>query len=349
MFRMLQSVAVACALRQPRTQPTVAGAVDRTTPFPPGDYPVVVVGSGPGGIQTSLLPAPARASSTRSSRPTRRPGGMFRRFPFFQRLLSWTKPYAPVPRTTRASTSGTTGTACWPSSPRTARSCRASWTARRSSRRGRRWSAGLRHVRRAAGVAVRYDTPWESHRRATASASCSTPATATTAAGASIFAVGVAEPWMPDTPGIEHVAHYVDTRDAATYAGQAALHHRQAEQRLRARQRPAPVGQPHHPRLAAAGQAVGQHALAGRRPRALRPAVGGLRTWAAACSSSTPRSSASSAAATAVTVHTRRSDNGEAFVAEVDEVIAATGFTCPLARPDRPRASPSSGRAACRP
>ena len=29
-------------------------------------------------------------------------------------------------------------------------------------------------------------------------------------------------------------------------------------------------------------------------------------------------------------VHTRRSDNGEPFVAEVDEVIAATGFQCPL-------------------
>ena len=34
-----------------------------------------------------------------------------------------------------------------------------------------------------------------------------------------IFAVGVAEPFLPDTPGTEHVAHYVDTRDAASYAG----------------------------------------------------------------------------------------------------------------------------------
>ena len=29
------------------------------------------------------------------------PGGMFRRFPFFQRLLSWTKPHAPFPQGTR--------------------------------------------------------------------------------------------------------------------------------------------------------------------------------------------------------------------------------------------------------
>ena len=29
------------------------------------------------------------------------PGGMFRRWPFFQRLLSWTKPYAPAAHGTR--------------------------------------------------------------------------------------------------------------------------------------------------------------------------------------------------------------------------------------------------------
>jgi hypothetical protein len=33
---------------------------------------------------------------------------------------------------------------------------------------------------------------------------------------------------------------------------------------------------------------------------------------------------------TGIRVHTRRSDNGEPFVAEVDEVIAATGFVSPL-------------------
>ena len=30
------------------------------------------------------------------------PGGMFRRWPFFQRLLSWTKPHAPAERGSRA-------------------------------------------------------------------------------------------------------------------------------------------------------------------------------------------------------------------------------------------------------
>ena len=60
---------------------------------PPGSYPVVVVGSGPGAIQaSSSLRSWGIAHAVISADPA--PGGMFRRWPFFQRLLSWTKPYA---------------------------------------------------------------------------------------------------------------------------------------------------------------------------------------------------------------------------------------------------------------
>ena len=69
-------------------------------PFPPGDYPVVVVGSGPGGLQASyFLKRLGIEHALISADPS--PGGMFRQFPFFQRLLSWTKPYAPVARDDR--------------------------------------------------------------------------------------------------------------------------------------------------------------------------------------------------------------------------------------------------------
>ncbi|MBA2570168.1 MAG: hypothetical protein H0V04_03185, partial [Chloroflexi bacterium] len=55
-------------------------------PHPPGDYPIVVVGSGPGGIQTSYsLSRLGIRHAAISADPS--PGGMFRRFPFFQRLL----------------------------------------------------------------------------------------------------------------------------------------------------------------------------------------------------------------------------------------------------------------------
>ena len=95
MYRMLQALGAPPPEREP-----VAELSER--PFPPGDYPVVVVGSGPGGLQVSYSLRRLRRRPRRRSRPTTSPAGMFRRWPFFQRLLSWTKPYAPVPRGTRA-------------------------------------------------------------------------------------------------------------------------------------------------------------------------------------------------------------------------------------------------------
>ena len=68
--------------------------------FPPGEYPVLVIGSGPGGLQLSYglrkLGVPHAVISQDEGA-----GGMFRRWPFFQRLLSWTKPYAPAEKDTR--------------------------------------------------------------------------------------------------------------------------------------------------------------------------------------------------------------------------------------------------------
>src|SRR3954468_21453652 len=61
--------------------------------LPPGRYPVVVVGSGPGALQLSYsLRAQGIEHAVISQDDAR--GGMFRRWPIFQRMLSWTKPYA---------------------------------------------------------------------------------------------------------------------------------------------------------------------------------------------------------------------------------------------------------------
>jgi flavin-dependent dehydrogenase len=70
-------------------------------PHPPGDYPVVVVGSGPGGLQTSYALARLGVQHAVISQDDS-PGGMFRKWPIYERLLSWTKPDAPAERGTRA-------------------------------------------------------------------------------------------------------------------------------------------------------------------------------------------------------------------------------------------------------
>ena len=92
MLRMLRMEA-----RRLRSHARVA-AVER--PFPPGDYDVVVVGSGPGGLQTSYCLRQLGVRHALLSRDER-PGGMFQRFPIFQRLITWTKPDAPVERGSR--------------------------------------------------------------------------------------------------------------------------------------------------------------------------------------------------------------------------------------------------------
>ena len=75
-----------------------SSAADR--PFPPGDYPVVVVGTGPGGLQASYSLRRLRVDHALLSQDEA-PGGMFRRFPLYDRLVTWTKPHAPAPRGTR--------------------------------------------------------------------------------------------------------------------------------------------------------------------------------------------------------------------------------------------------------
>ncbi|HWC31646.1 MAG TPA: hypothetical protein VG709_00790 [Actinomycetota bacterium] len=68
--------------------------------YPPGDYQVVVVGSGPGGTQISYFLDRLGVRHAFLS-ADEEGAGMFRKWPFFQRLISWTKPYAPAERGSR--------------------------------------------------------------------------------------------------------------------------------------------------------------------------------------------------------------------------------------------------------
>jgi thioredoxin reductase len=187
-------------------------------PFPPGEYPVVIVGSGPGGLQTSYsLSRLGVEHAVISSDPA--PGGMFRRFPLFERLITWTKPYAPVDRADRwyewfdwnsllaeepekraLVASFMDGSSYFP-----ARS---------------EMEKGLATFTERANIRVRYGCTWESTRREDDGTFVLTTSDGEYRCRVAVFAIGMTEPWKPDNiAGIEHVPHYVQTKPARQYAG----------------------------------------------------------------------------------------------------------------------------------
>ncbi len=295
-------------------------------PFPPGDYPVVVVGSGPGALQASYS---LRSLGIRHAviSADEVPGGMFRRWPFFQRLLSWTKPYAPAEHGTRpyerydwnsllADEPGARaiqpglmdGTSSFPSRPEMERNLQT--FAERTQlriRHGVRWTAT-----RVEGDRFVLETTDGEYR-------CQHP----------IFAVGVAEPWMPDSPGMDLVAHYADTRPAETYAGRRVFiigkqnSGFELASGLLQWARGLVLASPSPAKLS-----VNTYSLAGIRARYLQPfedhAIGGgVGILNAAIERVERRGDV-------FTVTIRRTDTSAELSIEADEVIAAPGFTSPL-------------------
>ena len=314
---------------RPKSGTTTMPTDDR--PFPPGEYPIVIVGSGPGALQVAyFLGRLGIEHAVISSDPG--PGGMFRRWPFFQRLLSWTKPYALVDRQSREferwdwnsllarepelrgiAAEFMDGSSDFPSRPE--------------------MEANLAAFADRAGVVVRYNCRWESTRRE--ETGDGHRFVLTTSDGEyrcryPVFAVGVAEPYSPSTPGIELAVHYADTRDAESYAGkrlfiigkqnsgfELATGLLQWASRI-SLSSPSP-----------AKTSIETRSLVGVRARYVQPFEdallgGGVDILAASLKGITRSSSG------ALQVSLERSDNAMPMTIEADEVIAATGFTCPL-------------------
>lgn len=296
-------------------------------PFPPGEYGVVVVGSGPGALQVAYhLSRLGIDHAVISADPA--PGGMFRQFPFFQRLLSWTKPHTAFAHDTREyERYDFNSLIAFEPSNRAVMPGLMDGSSEFPSRA--EMEAGLVEFVRRTGITVRYDTAWEGTSR-DGDAFVLHTSDGDYRATVPIFAVGAAQPRLPDDiPGIEHAAHYADMREATSYAGRRLFIMGKANSGFElasgllqwasliilASPRPAQLS-------------VNIHSLGGVRARYLQPwedaeLGGGVFILDASVERLERHPDG-------IAVHTRRSDNAEPFVAEVDEVIAATGFTAPL-------------------
>ena len=175
-------------------------------PFPPGDYDAVVVGSGPGGLQTSYFLRRLGINHAVLS-ADEGPGGMFRRFPLFERLISWTHPVAPVPRGTRAYEAHDQNSLV-SYEPELGGLVAAEMADGRRRPAREEMAAGLRAFAERAPVPVRYECRWESTRRTDSGFVLETPDGDYTCRAA-VFAVGMTEPWVPGIPGLELEQHYV--------------------------------------------------------------------------------------------------------------------------------------------
>jgi thioredoxin reductase len=185
-------------------------------PFPPGDYDVIVVGSGPGGLQTSYWLRRLGVQHALLSRDER-PAGMFQRFPIFQRLITWTKPDAPVERTAREY-EWYDHNSLLAEEPELKALVPALMDRAFDLPSRAEMEAGIAAFAERAQIAVRYRCAWESTRYDGDRIVLAT-SDGEYRCRAAVLAVGVTEPWRAAIPGLEHAAHYVDTERPERYAG----------------------------------------------------------------------------------------------------------------------------------
>ncbi len=295
-------------------------------PFPPGRYPLILVGSGPGALQlTYSLRRFGIEHAVISSDP--QPGGMFRRWPIFQRMLSWTKPYAEHERGTPAyerydwnslladeqtsraiMPSVMDGTSYFPSRPEMER--------------------GLVIFAERSGIEIRFGCRWESTSKDGNDFVLST-SDGEYRAPIAVFAVGVAEPWKPQVLNVEGVEQYGELRRVETYANRRVFIAGKQNSGFEIASGLLPLARqivlasPSHTKLS-----VDTRSLVGVRARYVQP----YEDWALAGGVVILDASIESVERTGdgFRVHTKSPADGRELVFEVDDVIAATGFVAPL-------------------
>jgi thioredoxin reductase len=296
-------------------------------PFPPGEYPVVVVGSGPGAIQLSHeLDRLAVGHATISADPV--PGGMFRRLPLYQRLLSWTKPFA------LGDPAGRVGE--WydwnsiVSDDPALRSIMPTLMDGSSSFPSRaNMEENLATFVARARLQIRYECPWQSTRRTDDGRFVLATPDGDYTCETAVFAVGMAEPWKPPTPGLELVPHYVDSSPAESYAGKRVFIVGKQNSAFEIATAFLPwakqivLGSPKPATLS-----VVEHSLAGVRARYVQPYEDAMmHNGVFLLDVKIERIDRSGGG---FRVHLSRTDDGRQLTYEADAAIATTGFSVPL-------------------
>jgi thioredoxin reductase len=194
----------------------MAGVEGGARPFPPGDYDVVVIGSGPGGLQTSY---DLRAFGVRHAllSADESPGGMFQRFPVFERLITWTKHDAPFAHDSREY-EWFDHNSLLASEPESRALVPELMDRTYDVPSRQEMEAGLVAYAERTGLEIRYGCRWEATRREDDGLVLVT-SDGEYRCRAAVFAVGVTEPWKAPIPGVEHARHYVDTGDPEQYQG----------------------------------------------------------------------------------------------------------------------------------
>jgi thioredoxin reductase len=294
-------------------------------PFPPGRYPLIVVGSGPGALQLTYSLGRLGIEHAVLSEDSA-PGGMFRRWPVFQRMLSWTKPYTGFDRVSRAyerydwnslladddahravMPSVMDGTSYFPSRPE--------------------MQSGLVKFAEGTRLRLRYGCKWATTRKegddfvlGTSDGEYRAPLV--------VFAVGVAEPWRPSTAGLQEVPHYGQLRPVETYRDRRVFivgkqnSGFEIASGLLPWARQIVLASPSPTKLS-----VNTHSLVGVRARYVQPyedsvLAGGVVILDASIEEVRR-------AGDGYQVRTRSAAD-VTLTFDVEDVIAATGFTCPL-------------------
>jgi thioredoxin reductase len=296
-------------------------------PFPPGKYGVVVVGSGAGGLQMSYCLARLGVDHAILSADDE-PGGMFQRFPLFERLISWTHAGADAPRGTREYEVHDQNSLV-ADEPELGGLVAAEIAEghRRPSRD--EMVAALRTFAENAKLSVRYGCRWESTRVEDDGVVLVT-GDGEYRCRAAVFAVGMTEPWVPAMPGVELEHHYVNVESTPG--------------RYRDR-RVVIVGKRNS--AFEVGEAISRQGLreltlvSPRPPELARLARSPLRPWYLTPYDEHVRGAPGRFVLNASVDRVERREDGyvvhaldparpEPLLLEADDVIAATGFSAPL-------------------